>query len=126
MNRSGDQLFTRTCLTQNQYGAVALRHHFDLFEYAVHGFAATDNFAELTVHIVQLLGQRQVFIDQTFFQAVYLLLGKRVIYRNGYAFGNLAQQFQVGGGENFFFTLRQFEHAKHRVAGHQRQQAQSL
>ncbi|MNN74421.1 hypothetical protein D3C81_1906200 [compost metagenome] len=55
-----------------------------------------------------------------------LLVGEGVIDSNGHAFGNLAQQLEIGGSEDFFFALGQLEDAKHRVAGHQRQQTQGL
>ena len=93
VNCPRDQLLTRSGFTQNQDGAVALRHHFDLFEYAVHRFAAANDFAELTLHVVELFRQRQVFVDQTFLQAVDLLVGEGVIYGDRHAFGDLTQQF---------------------------------
>ena len=55
-----------------------------------------------------------------------LLIGEGVIQRNGDTLGDLAQQLQVGGGKYGFIALRQFKHAEHGVAGHQRQQAQGL
>ena len=103
-----------------------MRHHFDLFEYAVHRFAAANDFSELTFHVVELFSQRQVFIDQPLLQAVDLLVGEGVIHGDRHAFCDLAQQFEIGGGEYFLFTLRQLKYAEHIIAGHQRQQAQSL
>ena len=67
-----------------------------------------------------------VFVHQPLLQAVDLLIGEGVIQRDGDALGDLAQQLQVGGGKYGFIALRQFEHAEHGVAGHQRQQAQGL
>ncbi len=126
MDRPGNQLFPGTGFTEDQHRAVALRHHFHLLKDAVHGIAAPDDFAKLAVHVVELLGQRQVFVHQPLLQAVDLLIGEGVIQRDGDALGDLAQQLQVGGGKYGFIALRQFEHAEHGVAGHQRQQAQGL
>ena len=126
MDRPGNQLFPCAGFTEDQHRAVALRHHLHLLEDVVHGIAASDDFAKLAVHIVELLGQRQVFVHQPFFQTVDLLIGEGVIQRNGDTFGDLAQQLQVGGGKYGFIALRQFKHAEHGVAGHQRQQAQGL
>ncbi len=118
MNGACDQLLTRPGFTQNQDRAVALRHHFDLLEDAVHRFAAANDFAELTFYVVELFSQRQVFIDQAFLQSVDLLIGKGVIHGNRHALGNLAQQFEVGSGEHFLFALRQLKYAEHIIAGH--------
>lgn len=40
MNGAGNQLFAGTGFAEDQDGTVALGDHLDLFEYAVHGFAA--------------------------------------------------------------------------------------
>ena len=126
MDGPGNQLFTRTGFAQDQHRAVALRHHLNLLEHAVHGVAAPDDFTKLAVHVVELFGQGQVLIHQPLFQAVDLLIGEGVIQRDGDTLGDLAQQLQVGGGKHGFITLRQLQHPQHGVAGHQGKQAQGL
>ena len=95
MDRAGNQLFTCTSFTEDQNGTVTLRHHFNLFKYAVHGFAAANNLAKFTINIVELLGQGevggQVFLDQPFFQTMNFLIGEGVIDSDCHTFGNLAQ-----------------------------------
>ena len=120
MDRAGNQLFTCTSFTEDQHGTVTLRHHFNLFKHAVHGFAAANNLAKFTINIVELLGQGEVFINQPFFQTMDFLIGEGVIDSDCHTFGNLAQQIQIGSGKHFLFALRQFQHAQHGVARHQR------
>ena len=120
MDRAGNQLFTRASFTEDQHGTVTLRHHFNLFKHAVHGFAAANNLAKFTINIVELLGQGEVFINQPFFQTMDFLIGEGVIDSDCHTFGNLAQQIQIGSGKHFLFALRQFQHAQHGVARHQR------
>ncbi len=90
VNCAGNQLLTGSGFAENQDGAVALRHHFDLFEHAVHCFTAANDFAELALHVVKLFCERQVFIDQALFQAMNFLIGESVIYGDRHAFGDLA------------------------------------
>ena len=120
VDRTGNQLFTGAGFTEDQHRIVTLRHHLHLFQHAVHGIAAADDFAKLAVHVIELFRQRQVFIHQPFFQTVDLLIGQRVIQCDGDTLGNLAQQFQVDGGKDALFTLRQLQDTKHSIAGHQR------
>ena len=67
MNGAGNQLFAGTGFAEDQDGTVALGDHLDLFEYAVHGFAAANNFTKLALDIIQLFGERQIFIHQPLF-----------------------------------------------------------
>ncbi|MNS30364.1 hypothetical protein D3C71_990710 [compost metagenome] len=90
---TGNQLFAGAGFAKDQHRAVALRHHFHLFEHAIHGIAAANNLAKFTVDVIQLFRQRQVLIHKPFFQAVDLLIGKGIIERDSDTLGNLAQQF---------------------------------
>ena len=126
MNGAGNQLFAGAGFAEDQHGAVALRHHFDLLEYAVHRFAAADDFAKLALDIIQLFGERQIFIHQPLLKPLNFAIGEGIIDGDRHPFGNLSQQLEVGGGEHLLIALRQFQHAQQRIARHQRQQAQRL
>ncbi len=120
MNSAGNQFFTGAGFTEDQHRTVALRHHLHLFKHAVHRFAATDDFAELAFDVVELFGERQVFIHQPFFQPLDLAIGEGVIDSYRHALGDLPQQFKVGSGKHLFIALRQLQHSEQRIAGHER------
>ena len=126
MDGAGNQLFAGAGFTEDQHRTVAWGDHLHLLEDVEHRFATTDDFAKLAVDVVELFGQRQVFIHQTLFQTVDFLISEGVIHGDGDAFGNLFKQLEVGGAEDFFIALGKLQHAEHLVAGHQRQQAQRL
>ncbi|MNT57955.1 hypothetical protein D3C72_1953640 [compost metagenome] len=84
-----------------------MRHHLNLLQDAVHGITAANDFTEFAVDIVQLLGQREVFVHQPLFQTMNFLVRQRVVERNSNALCDLAQQLKIGGGKGLFFALRQ-------------------
>ena len=126
MNSAGNQLLTGAGFAEDQHRTVALRHHLHLLEHAVHGLAAANDFAKLALNVVELFGQGEVLIDQPLFQPLNLAVGEGVVDGDRDALGDLPQQLEVGGGEDFFIALRQLQHPKQSITGHQRQQAQGL
>ncbi|CCJ84281.1 hypothetical protein BN133_658 [Cronobacter dublinensis 582] len=93
MDSARDKLFAGAGFTEDQHRTVAFRHHLHLFHHGHHGVRAANDFTKIRRHIVDLLGQRQVFIHQPLFEAMDLLIRQRVIHRDGDTLGNLAQQF---------------------------------
>lgn len=91
MDRTGNQFFIRVSFIEDQYGIVILRYYFNLFKYVVYGFVAVNNFVKFIINIVELFGQGEVFINQSFFQTMDFLIGEGVIDSDCYTFGNLAQ-----------------------------------